>query len=224
MERERDPSETWDDTSNVRVFNLVNLVMIIGYKLTTYIGSATRVQAVVDWLRDGLPPDLEPRMQATFDVVEPIAKVESEFIAQGFLIDQRDETGSYGSPARMLREADVEHARSVLIKLAATEFLSNEVSDPEDVHRRLQNWIDHAELPENVGYTCQLWQGRLSLALIHGSFPEEVLRKWDEGVDWPCWSHIIAAVPEMARARPQIDLTGFPFRYLRSSIRDQLVK
>jgi hypothetical protein len=66
-------------------------------------------------------------MRATFDVVKPIAEAESELIAQGFLIKQSKATGSYRCPARMLREADVETARSVLMSVVTAEFLSNEV-------------------------------------------------------------------------------------------------
>jgi hypothetical protein len=80
----------------------------------------------------------------------------------------------------------------------------------------VQNWISQAELPKDVGYTCRLGQGRLSLTLVHCNFPAEVQSRWDKGLEWPCWNQIIEAVPEMARSRLQIDLTtGFPFRYLR---------
>ncbi len=159
---------------------------------------------------------VDPLIRELIQYREPIAHLESELVAQGFLIGQWKETGAYRSPARMLREADVEAARSVLIKLAVAEFLSNEIIDPDDAARRLQNWIKHAELPKDVGYTCRLWHGRLSLTLVHCNFPAEVQSRWDEGLEWPCWNHIIEAVPEMARSRLQIDLTtGFPFRYLR---------
>jgi hypothetical protein len=118
----------------------------------------------------------------------------------------------------MLREADIEAARSVLMRVAATEFLSNEKPNLDDVAIRLQAWIKRAALPDNVGYTCHLWKGRLSLTLVHTGFSEEVQRRWDDGADWPCWDQIIAAVPEMADTRSEIDLTtGFPFKYLRSS-------
>jgi len=193
------------------------LVLVIGYKLTAYIGGATTTQTVVDWLQNGLPADLEPRMRAAFDVAAPIAEVESELKAQAFLRGQWSGTGSYRYPARMLREADVDTARSVLMREAAAEFLSNDAPNLDDIADRLQGWIKHAELPEQVGYKCQLGQSRLSLILIHTNFPDEVQRKWDRGIDWPCWNQIITAVPEMARARCEIDLTtGFPFRYLRS--------
>jgi muconolactone delta-isomerase len=198
-------------------FNLPRLVSIIGFKLTAYIGGATTTQSVVDWLRSGLPADIEPRMRAAFDISNPIADAESGLIAQGFLIRIWEETGSYRTPAGMLREADVGVARQLLTRLAAAEYLSNEVANIEDVAVRLQEWINDAELPDRVGYTCQLSQGRrLSLTLVHSNFPADP-SKWDDGVDWPCWDQIIPAVPEMASARLDIDFTtGCPFRYLRS--------
>jgi hypothetical protein len=216
MELNSGPSEVPDRTSGGKIFNLAELVLIIGYRLTAYIGGSANDQSVIDWLRNGLPPGVETRLQATLDVVAPIAQVESELVAQGFLIGQWHEIGAHRSPARMLREADIETARSVLIKLAVAEFLSNEIIDPEDAARRLRSWISHAELPKDVAYTCRLWQGRLALILVYSNFPAEVQSRWDEGLEWPCWNQIIEAVPEMARSRLQVDLTtGFPFRYLR---------
>jgi hypothetical protein len=78
------------NTPKFEAFNLSDLVMIIGYKLTAYIGGATSTQTVVDWLKNGLSANLEPRMRTTFDVAAPIAEVESELIAQGFLIEQKE--------------------------------------------------------------------------------------------------------------------------------------
>jgi hypothetical protein len=216
MEINGDHPDLANITSKTETFNLSNLVSIIGYKLTAYISGATTTQSVVGWLQSGLPEDLEPRMRVAFDVAAPIAEVESELIAQGFLTEQREEI-SYGTPARMLREAGIETARSVLMRVAAAEFLSNEAPNLDDIEVRLQDWIKHAELPERVGYKCQMWQNRLSLTLIHTNFTDEVQGKWDRGIDWPCWNQITVVVPEMARARCEINLTtGFPFRYLRS--------
>jgi len=47
-----------------------------------------------------------------------------------------------------LREADVETARSVLMKLAADEFLSNEVLDAEDTARWMYSDVS------DVGIVC----------------------------------------------------------------------
>lgn len=191
--------------SKSETFNLSDLVLVIGYQ-----------QTAVDWLQHGLAAALEPRMRAAFDVAAPIAKVVSEFKAQGFLIAQREETGFYRSPARMFRDADVDTARSVLIRLAAAEFLSNEAPNLDDIEVHLQDWIEHAELPEGVGYKCTVWQNRLALTLVHVNFAVDVERNWDRGLEWPSWDQIIAAVPEMARARCEIDMTtGCPFRHLR---------
>jgi hypothetical protein len=208
-----------DPTRMTDAFCLAGLIAVIGYRLTAYIGS-TSAQSLMDWLRDGLPADIEPRLRAAFEVAKPIADVESVLPAQGFLVQHREETGSYGTPARMLREADVETARSILMLVAAAEFLSNEAADLEDVAARLQEWISGAVLPERVAYRGELWQGlRLSLTLLHSNFPDEVQRIWDSGIDWPCWDQILVAAPEMACARPDIDLmTGCPFRYLRSQL------
>jgi len=208
-----------DQELKAESFNLTDLVLLIGYKLTAYIGGETSIQRVVDWLRNGLPASLEPRMRATFDVVRPIAEVESELIAQEFLIVQRKEIGLHRFPARMLRDADVETARSVLMRVAAAEYLSNMVLNIDDVAIRLQAWIKHAELPENVGYSCIHWKDRLSLTLVYTGLPEEVQRKWDSGIDWPCWEQILTAVPEMSCARSEIDFAaGTPFKYLRSHV------
>jgi hypothetical protein len=202
--------------SQAGTFNFESLVAIIGYKLTAYIGGATSIQSAVDWLRNGLPRELEPRMQATFDVVEPIAAAESEVIAQGFLIRTLEEVGSYRTPARMLLDADVGTARAVLMQ-ATGEFLSNDVPNLEDVAGRLQERIGRLELPKGAGYKCHLWQGQLSLTLIHTGFAKETQRKWAAGINWPCWDQITASVPEMMRARSEIDLTtGFPFRHLHA--------
>jgi hypothetical protein len=155
-------------------------------------------------------------MRAALDIVKPIADAESEVVAQGFLIELRVECGSYRTPARMLREADVETARGVLMQ-AAAKFLSNDAPNLEDVASRLQERIGRLELPKGAGYKCHLWQVQLSLTLIHTGFAEETQRKWDAGIDWPCWDQITTTVPEMMRARTEIDLTtGFPFRNLRA--------
>jgi hypothetical protein len=218
MKVSQDHSGPLDRTSKAGKFDLADLVPIIGYRLTAYIGGNTNIQSVVLWLGEGLPPDLEPRMRAALDIVKPIAEAESELIAQGFLIGPREECGSYRTPAQMLLEADVETARSILMRTAVAEFLSNQVPTLEDVASRLQDQIGRVALPKGMGYKCYLCRGRLSLTLIHTGFPIKMQRKWDAGVDWPCWDQIIATVPEMVRARTGIDLTtGFPFRYLRAA-------
>lgn len=74
----------------VNSFDLKKLVWIIGYQLTAYIGR-TNIQTVKDWLGNCLPEDLEACMRAALEVVQPIAEVESELVAQGFLIQKRDD-------------------------------------------------------------------------------------------------------------------------------------
>jgi hypothetical protein len=58
MEINGDHADLANSTSNAKKFNLSDLVWIIGYQLTAYIGGATTTQRVVDWLQNGLPPDL----------------------------------------------------------------------------------------------------------------------------------------------------------------------
>jgi hypothetical protein len=219
MENDKNHAGLPNQELKAGTYNFTDLVWIIDYNLTAYIGGVTSIQRVVHWLENGLPADLEPRMRATFDVVKPIAEVESEFVARAFLMVQRKELGFYPFPAQMLRDADVETARSVLMRVAAAEFLSNVVPNIDDVASRLQAWIKHAKLPENVSYGCQFLKGELSLVLFYTGFSEEVQRKWDSGVDWPCWDQILAAVPEMSCARSEIDFAaGSPFKYLRSQV------
>lgn len=78
------------------------MASIIGFKLTAYIGGATSTPSVVDWLRNGLPAQLEPRMRTAFDIANPIAEAESQLITQAFLISPWKEMGSYRTPAQML--------------------------------------------------------------------------------------------------------------------------
>ena len=198
--------------------DLQDLVSIVGYQLTAYIGQ-TNVQTVAEWLKNGLPENLEARMQATLDVAKPIAEVESELVAQGFLIGKQNDLESYRFPATMLRDADVATARTVLMQRAREEFLDNVAGDLEDVERRLKEWISHAKMPPRTVYRVGLSSGdRLWLELLHAGFTLEQQRKWDRGEDWPCWDGLIAVVPEMAFARTSPDLqTGCPFKYLRRS-------
>ena len=196
--------------------DLSELVWIIGYQLTAYIGRVT-VETVAEWLQSGLPEELEGRMQAALDVALPIAEVESELIAQSFLIESLDGIEPYGFPALALRDAgDVQAIRIALMETAKVKFLANETSDLEDVERRLSNWIAQLEVPEKTKYKVLLRDDRLFLKLLHAGFPEEQQARWDKGEDWPLWAELIAEVPEMAisRARPDIE-SGSPFRYLR---------
>jgi len=66
-------------------FKLRDLVQVIGYPLTAYIGR-TNVWEVGEWLKHGLPTHLVERMQASLDVAKPIEEVEFDLVAQYFLI------------------------------------------------------------------------------------------------------------------------------------------
>ena len=54
----KDRLDSPDAASRDESFNLADLVSIIGYKLTAYMGGASSIQSVVDWLRDGLGKQL----------------------------------------------------------------------------------------------------------------------------------------------------------------------
>ena len=208
---------SYSNKSLVNSFDLENLVWTIGYQLTAYIGK-TDIRTVHDWLGNGLPGDLEARMRATFEVAQPIAEVESELVAQGFLIEKRDNLEPYRFPATMLRDADVAIARDVLTKIARKEFLNNVACDLEALAQRLQKWIAQTKMPANTAYSVLLWSDRLSLSLLHAGFSTEQQCRWDRGEDWPYWAELIAEIPTMGLARTCPDLqSGFPFRYLRRS-------
>jgi hypothetical protein len=70
-------------------FDLKELVRTIGYRLTAHLGRTT-VPTVVEWLKKGLPNDLEERMRAAFDVGKPTEGAESELVTQGLLSSGTD--------------------------------------------------------------------------------------------------------------------------------------
>ena len=197
-------------------FALPDLVWIIGYQLTAHIGRTT-VEGVAEWLQHGLPEEQEERMKAALNIVLPIAEVESELIAQSFLIEKLDGIEPYRFHATMLRETeDIPAARAVLMERAKKEFLDCEASDLEGIEHRLKNWVAQVNMPPQTKYKVLLSGNKLSLKLVHAGFSEERQRRWDKGEDWPLWAELIAAAPEMATSRTCPDLqSGCPFRYLR---------
>jgi hypothetical protein len=202
--------------SSRKKFDLRELVRVIGYQLTAYIGR-TNVWEVREWLKNSLPRHLEERMQATYDVAKPIEEVEFDLVAQYFLINKTDGIEPYKYPARMLRDAvDIPAARAVLMELVRKEFLINVADHLEDVKLRLEAFLTQANMPPCTAYKVGLNRDRLWLKLLHAGFPLEQQRQWDRGENWPLWDELTAAVPEMAVARvtPNID-TGNPYRYLR---------
>ena len=201
--------------SGERRFDLNQLVSIIGYQLAAYIGH-TNIQTVQKWLRFGPPEALEARMRAAMEVAGPIAEVESDLVAQGFLRTERDGIEPYKFPATMLRDADPLTARSTLAQRVKKEFLDNVTIDLEALEQRLKKWIAQVNMPPRTAYAVGLWHDRLSISLVHGGYSTEQHSKWDKGEDWPRWSELIAEIPEMASARTVPNLqTGFPIRYLR---------
>jgi hypothetical protein len=200
-------------------FELKQLVSIIGYQLTAYIGR-TNIQIVQNWLQVGLPKAQEARMKAALEVARPIAEVESDLVAQGFLSAEQDGIEPYRFPATMLRDADPVIAFFALSQRVRREFLDNVASDLETLEQRLKKWIAQANMPPQAAYSVRLWQDRLSLSLVSGGFSSEQQCKWDKGEEWPCWKELIAEIPEMASARTIPNLqTGFPFRYLRRMLK-----
>jgi hypothetical protein len=155
-------------------FNLPRLVSIIGIKLTAYIGGATTTQSVVDWLRNGLPADIEPRMRAALDIANPIAEAESRFLAQGFLIRIWEGTGPYRTPAGMLREADAGVARQLLTRLAAAEYLLKRGSQSRR-RRRSPAGVDQ---PRGTSGTCGLHpQALAGSAVVTDPCPQRLSRR-----------------------------------------------
>ena len=197
-------------------FELRELVQIIGFQLTAFIGR-TNLFEVREWLKHGLPTRLEERMQAALDVARPIGEVESELVAQAYLWGNLEAAPTLESPAALLRDAiDIQATRAELMEVVRKEFLLNVADDLEDVERRLQAWISQARMPAHTAYKVGVSWDCLWLKLLHAGFPLEQQRSWDRGEDWPLWNELIAAVPEMANSRtsPNID-TGNPYRYMR---------
>lgn len=202
-------------TKKQEKFALPDLVWVIGYQLTAYIGR-TAAETVAEWLQNGIPEELESRMKAALDVALPIAEVESELTAQDFLIRKRVGLEPYKFPATMLRDADVQTARVVLMEEVKREFLANKSEDLESVECRLNNWISQAKMPPHTKYKVLLNNDWLSLKLLHVGISEGQQIKWDKGEDWPLWTELIVAVPEMATSRVSLNMeTGCPSRYLR---------
>jgi hypothetical protein len=202
---------------HLRSVDFEELVRIIGYQLTAFIGS-TDTRTVALWLHEGVPVALRPRMHVALDIAKPIERVESELVAQGFLAEEMCGIAPYSCAVEMLRAADVRTARAVLSERVRKEFLENVAGDLEGIELRLRKWSSQANLPPRTAYSVHLSpdRNRLWLQLIHTGFPLDQLRKWDRGEDWPCWDEVIREIPEIATARTIPDLqTGFPFKYLR---------
>jgi hypothetical protein len=106
----------------------------------------TTVKTVEEWLKNGLPKDLEQRMKAAYDVAKPIERVESELVAQGLLNGDLDAflnpDFSITASITTLRDAtDVLAVRTELMARVKKEFLQNVASGLEGVERRLKESI-----------------------------------------------------------------------------------
>lgn len=223
METNKGKKTPHSERSSRAGFALKELVSIIGYQLAAYIGR-TNVWAVKDWLQHGMPEHLRERMQAALDVAGPIATVESELVAQFFLVQKMTGIEPFKYAATMLRDApDLAAARSLLMEAVRREYLCNVADHLEEIESRLQDWISRAQMPPNTAYRVGLWRwDRLWLELLHAGTSADQQRKWDCGKEWPLWDELIAAVPEMEMARISQNLeTGYPFRYLRRAHKKQ---
>ncbi len=94
MTRERHNERGEEDLQNRSCMDLKDLVQIIGYQLTAFIGSADP-RTVGRWLNDGVPDAVHSRLQAALDIAAPIEQVESELVAQGFLTEEMSGLGPY---------------------------------------------------------------------------------------------------------------------------------
>ena len=125
-------------------------------------------------------------------------------------------------PLRLLRDRDIEAMRSELTA-AARAYVSNTASDLSEVESRLRSVIkDGLQCPHGVAYVCDRGRDKLWLRLVYINqvIPVATQRDWDRGFDWPRWDAITTAVPEMQRARTEVDIgEGCPCRFLRAEQR-----
>lgn len=63
--------------------DLKELVRIIGYQLTAFIGS-TDTRTVARWLHEGVPEALQPRMQAALDIANRSSESNPSLLHRGF--------------------------------------------------------------------------------------------------------------------------------------------
>jgi hypothetical protein len=58
------------------------------------------------------------------------------------------------------------------------------------------------------------------LVYVNQEIPAATQRDWDLGLNWPGWETITAEVPEMKRARTEVDISeGCPYKCLRAERR-----
>ena len=101
--------------------------------------------------------------------------------------------------------------------------VSNTAPNVSDVESRLRSVIkDGMHCPDGVAYACDRGPDKLSLRLVYVNqeTPAATQRDWDLGLEWPAWETITAEVPEMKRARTEVDISeGCPFNVLRTEQR-----
>jgi hypothetical protein len=194
---------------------------IIGPTQAAYIGGGKSSQDAYRWVKEGLEPAVERRMQLALKVSRIICGSESELKTQGWMIVGNPHLDGE-SPMRLLREGDIEAVGPELIA-AARAYVSNTAQNLSDVESRLRSVIkDGMQCPDGVAYVCDRWQDRLSLRLVYVNqeIPAATQRDWDEGFDWPGWEAITAVVPEMRWARTEVDINGgYPYKFLHAEQR-----
>jgi hypothetical protein len=126
--------------------------------------------AHMEWLRNGLPKELEERMKAAYDVALPIAEVQSELVAPG-LSDEKQ--AGLGLPVTMLRDAAPTTARVC----SWSGRKGNSSIPPRTLFKA------------GLSHSNRLW-----LELLHAGFSDEQQRIWDKGEDWPGWAELTAEV------------------------------
>lgn len=192
------------------------LMNIVGPKQAAYIGGGESSQNAYRWVKEGLEPALERRMQLALNVSRIICDSESELKTQGWMIGGNPHLNGE-SPMQLLRDGDTEEVGPELIA-AARAYVSNTAPNLSELESRLRSVIkDGMQCPHGVVYVCDRGPDRLSLRLVYinQEIPVATRRDWDRGLDWPARETITAEVPEMKRARTEIDIgEGCSYKFL----------
>lgn len=104
---------------------VADLRQILGAPLCAYLGSVKETRAVNQWADGARAPsaDVQRRLRVALQVVAPIAEIDSPAIAQAWL-QGLDPLLDDQSPARLLREGDIDQAGPDVIG-AARAFLAD---------------------------------------------------------------------------------------------------
>jgi hypothetical protein len=132
------------DNFNSR-FELKKLVWTIGYRMTAYLGGTT-IPAVAEWLKNGLPNDLDNTRKPLTMLPSPSSDWHLSLSPKAFstvtLMRFRILMFPSRRPITMFRDAaNLLAVRAKLMVRAKKEFLENVASGLEGVERRLKEWI-----------------------------------------------------------------------------------